>query len=76
MMQDHRLDSYLSTRIKKKSGGSSSYFDFVETKIKEEFVGNEDAMEWADPGKDAFEVQVMDDKTAKALKQKYFAETD
>ncbi len=73
MMQNRALDNYLNARLKKKPGGSSSYFDFVEMKTKEEFVvADSTATEWAESGKDAFEVQVMDEKTARELKLKYF----
>lgn len=52
---------------------TSSYFDFVEEKTDlRSSTSQTTATDWADTGKDAFVVQVMDEKTSQRLKREYF----
>ncbi len=52
---------------------SSNYFDFVERKMESENpVRSDSSTHSAETGKDAFDVQVMDQKTTDELKRRYF----
>ena len=68
-MLDQAPENYFTAS----SGGSSSYFDFVEKKIDNEKPDYADkATDTAPMSKDAFEVQVMDEETTNQMKLQYF----
>lgn len=67
------MDQILQKYADTPTGSSSSYFDFVDEKADMRCAGpGTTATDMAESGKDAFVVQVMDEETSRALKQRYF----